>query len=135
MAIIKTKKKGYRSFLECYELDNLKYVIGRPFGADIVFKIINNRDIDFKYLSMMGENEDIGVPVSVFNTRNREDIDSINKLIKIFDREDLFSWELQLLFKGDSILVSGYTQSNCITISYLLDKEIDVIPLLKEIEQ
>lgn len=134
MKIIKKKERGYRSFIEKYDL-NGSYAgqRGIPIGVLLLYILVENAEVSFMELTAEAEGE-IGEAHNILNETDKNFLANLNNLAGVFKRQELMIWELKGKYANIEICITGRTYGTVLSIRTPLKSKVNMLPLMNAVE-
>lgn len=134
-----SKETSYSHTIERYSLCDAFSESCSNVGLWICYALATCERGFMNEIELEAESEEIGVPQAWYRRFNKETFletyDSFWAFLACFDLDDFGMWSIELQYEGISVSVSGKRDSDRIAMSYLSDAEVNLLPLIAEVEE
>lgn len=138
MKIVEKKVRGYRSYIEKYDLSGAyagKHEI--PIGVILLYILSKRKDIDSIEITAeskgdIGEERNIIHISKIKNADIFEDLDAFSDFLM---SKDLDIWELRGKYVDEEITIAGKVFGTMLSVCTPLTSELDIMPLMSTVEK
>lgn len=134
MKILKKRERGYRFYIEKYDL-NGAYAgkAGVPLGVLILFALVKDCGISFVELSAEAEGE-MGEERNILSVSDTLLFTNVMELANVFQSQELVIWELECVYNGVKTYITGRTYGSILSVRSPLTSKINMMSLMSEAE-
>lgn len=131
-------KEMYKSICERYDLDGVVSTSEDNKGLVICYALASCIEIELTLVDLEAAHEEIGVPLAWHRRTDKETFFKVNKtlerFLKIYDDDDFGFWEVEAMYQGTEISISGNREDTDIGVSYPKEHPIDIAYLFEKVE-